>query len=405
MKALVFAVNLPRIALTKALSPLSRSVFYSRLSALTCTEMREPVLPGDRWVKVRTRMCGICGSDLHLITLRVHPMVSLAALPKHVPKGAPKYLGHEAVGEVVEAGSGVSGLKIGDSVALASGPACEAAGLKPICTFCQEGSRALCQNRSELKLPADMGGGWSEYFVAHESQLFRVPEKLTDTEAALLEPTACSIHAVRRRVPRRGEHVLVVGAGPIGLNAIQAANLFCPECSITALVKYPFQAEVARSMGAQHVVFSRARDLYEQIADLTSGKVYTGKFGNKVIVGGFDVVYDCVGSAGTLKDDLRWVKTRGSVVVVGSLLEIGPFDYTPLWNQEITLLGSEAHGVEVVDGEMVTTFALAARLIAEGKLNVSPLLTHRFRLAEYREAMKTLMIKGRSAAIKAAFIF
>jgi threonine dehydrogenase-like Zn-dependent dehydrogenase len=264
-----------------------------------------------------------------------------------------------------------------------------------MCTFCQEGSRALCQNRSELKLPADMGGGWSEYFVAHESQLFRVPEKLTDTEAALLEPTACSVHAVRRRVPRRGEHVLVVGAGPIGLNAIQAANLFCPECCITALVKYPFQAEVARSMGAQHVVFCRARDLYEQIADLTNGKVYTGKFGNKAIVGGFDVVYDCVGSAGTLKD----------VVVVGSLLEIGAFDYTPLWNQEITLLGSEAHGVEVVDGEKVTTFALAARLIAEGKLNVSPLLTHRFRLAEYREAMKTLMIKSRSGAIKAAFIF
>ena len=113
MKSIFFEVNLPRIALTKALSLVNRSFFYSGVSALRYADIDEPELPGAEWVKVKTRMCGVCGSDLHLITLSVDRRISLAALPKHMPKKnrALKFLGHEVVGEIVETGG-----KVEDSI-------------------------------------------------------------------------------------------------------------------------------------------------------------------------------------------------------------------------------------------------------------------------------------------------
>ena len=406
MKSLVFAVNLPRIGLTKALSMVGfRKVYYGDLSALTYCEMDEPKLSGDQWVKVRSRMCGICGSDLHLITLKIDPRVSLAALPNHVPKGAPKYLGHEVVGEVVETGADVADLKTGDRVALATGIGCAAMGISPPCHFCGLGNVALCQKKSEAKPPVNRGGGWSEYFTAHESQLYKVLDSLSDREAALLEPSACSLRAVFRRIPRKGENILVVGAGPIGINAVQVARFMAPKCTISIVAKYPYQGEIARKYGVDHVIYSRAGDTYERVATLTGGKLYKGKFGNKTIVGGFDLIYDCIGSPRTLHTNLRWIRTQGTIVVVGAHLKLGAFDYSPLWNQEISLIGSEAHGMEEYNGKKIPTFELTAQLIAQKKLNVEPLITHTFRLSDYKKAFEILLYKAESEAIKGAFTF
>ena len=87
MKSLYFDVNLPRIAMTKALGMISSGVYYSPLSTLCYGEVEEPTLPDPSWVKVKPRLCGICGGDMHLITLQINPKISLAALPKHNPKG------------------------------------------------------------------------------------------------------------------------------------------------------------------------------------------------------------------------------------------------------------------------------------------------------------------------------
>jgi threonine dehydrogenase-like Zn-dependent dehydrogenase len=405
MKSIYFEVNLPKIAMTKALAPFFPSVTYSPLSTLKYGELREPKLPEQSWVKVRSRLCGICGSDMHLILLKVHPKVSLAALPKHVPKGAPKFLGHEVVGEVVEVGDEVAAFEPGDRVALCTGPCCATMGVSSPCAFCEEGHHALCANKSDARIPANMGGGWSQYFVAHEAQLFKVPEGITDEESALLEPTACSLHTVLRRPPEEGDQVLVVGGGIIGLNTIQAARAIEPGCKITALVKYPFQAEAADRLGADHLLYSGEKGIYEEVARLTDGKRYCGKFGNEMVLGGFDVIYDCVGSGRTLHDALRWVRTKGTVVLVGADLDPGRFDYTPLWNQEIELIGSEAHGMEVFEGRRIPTFELVTRLILEKKIDLRGLITHRFPLADYREAIKTLLNRKESKAIKGAFEF
>ena len=388
MKSIIFKVSPFRIALTKVLASLNRSIYYSGISPLCYAEVDDPILPGDDWVKVKTHMCGVCGSDLHLIALAVNPRISLAALPKHMPKKkhSHKFLGHEVVGEVIETGSKAGDFSAGDTVVLHTGFHCASIGLSPCC-HCRQGNYLICQNKSEASIPDNMGGGWSEYFIAHKSQLFKKPDGLSNAEAAILEPTACSLHAVFRCCPTESEKVLVIGGGAIGLNVIQSIRALGFSCSITACVKYPFQAEFAKSKGADETLYAGDNEIYEKIASTSGGKIYKGKFGNRTVMGGFDIVYDCVGSSKTIHNALRWVKTRGTVVLVGSMLNIGLFDYTPIWNQEITLIGSEAHGMENYRGEQIPTFALAAQFIQEKKMQVEDLITHTFEPADYQKAI------------------
>lgn len=405
MDSLYFDVNLPRIALTKVLAPFFPNVYYSRLSALCLGNLHEPELPGDDWVKVKTVLCGVCASDLHLVALQINPMVSLAAMKRHMSKGAPKFLGHEMVGEVIACGGRVRDLQVGDRVAYKTGPSCESIGIDPPCRACAEGNYSICSNKSEADFPPDIGGGFSEYFVAHRAQLFKVPDGLSNEEAALLEPAACSLRTVLRRPPESGDRVLVIGGGVIGLNAIQAARILAPECTIVALVKYPFQGEEALRRGADRVLYAGAAGLYDEIARIVDGRLYKGRFKNQVIMGGFDAIYNCVGSARTLHDSLRWTRPQGTVVLVGSELNLGKFDYTPLWHQEIQLIGSEAHGMEQYQGRKVSTFELVSEFVLEKKLDLSRLITHTFPLSRYREAMQVLLNKKDSKAIKGAFDF
>ena len=144
-------------------------------------------------------------------------------------------------------------------------------------------------------------------------------------------------------------------------------------------------------------------DLYQEAARLTGGKVYQGMFGNRMLLGGFDVVYDCVGIPSTLKDALRLARAGGTVVLVGVHLEPMKIDLTPVWYWEVDLIGVYAHGAEDWLGERVSTFELIARLMREGKMNVDGFITHRFTLAEYRQAIATAIHQPRTHSIKVVF--
>ncbi len=399
MKALVFDTNILQIALVKGLSQVWKGAPLSRLSPVKLAEVPEPELPGPNWVKFRNRLCGVCGTDIHFIFLEIAPSVSMATVP--APRR--KFLGHELVGEVTEAGSGAGGFSPGDRVVLKiDWPSCFQREETSPCRPCAEGNYLLCERPGGEGLPGNTGGGFSPFMVAHKSQLMRIEHDMPDQDAIFLEPTACSVRAVLKRPPRDGDRVLVLGAGAIGLNLIQVIRAVSPGAEVTALCRYPHQEEMARRMGASGVLGEK--DIYRNVAGVTGGRHLSAPLGNEMILGGFDLVYDSVGSDGSLTGALRWTRSGGSVVLVGVNFAPRKLDYSPVWFQEVDLVGINSHGMERFRGKEMSSFDVAHTLYREGRLDFSGLLTHTFPLAEYRKALDTFLHKAGTGAIKIALV-
>lgn len=121
-----------------------------------------------------------------------------------------------------------------------------------------------------------------------------------------------------------------------------------------------------------------------------------------MLLGGFDVVFEVVGVERTLNDALRWARAGGTVVLVGANLHRMTVDLTPVWYQEVDLIGAIGHDVVLWEGESLSTFELAMRWMASGQLQCRELLTHRFPLADYRRAFLVALDKGTYRSIKVA---
>jgi threonine dehydrogenase-like Zn-dependent dehydrogenase len=388
-----------RIFLTQLLGRFWPGAYFSFSAPLRVQNVPREALAASNWVRVRNRLAGICGSDLHLIYVKGDLRVAPAALPGRQPF----YLGHEVVGEVIEIGDEVQHLRIGDRVVLQYRPNCLSTGALPLCHFCASGYYNFCE-RGELPGPLPLGGGWSEEMLLPEQQLFRVSADLSDEQAVMLEPAAVALHAVLRRLPQAGEHILVVGAGTIGLLTVALVRIFAPQARVSVLARYPFQIEQATRLGAEHIIY--AQDSYQGVQQATKAEIYQGWFGNQMLLGGFDVIYDTIGSQSTLHHALRWARAGSTLVLVGSDLHIMHIDMTPIWYQEISLLGSLSHGIEnwpLNTTNKRSTFDIAAELIRQRRLAPEQLITHRFALTDYQHALTTAAGKSQSRAIKIVF--
>jgi threonine dehydrogenase-like Zn-dependent dehydrogenase len=313
-------------------------------------------------------------------------------------------LGHEVCAEVIEVGAAATRVRPGDRIAVHHHTHnCRTQDIEPLCRHCARGEFRLCENQALSEKPPVIGGGWGDQFVAHEELLYRAEETLSDEQVALLEPTAVGLHAVLLSWPQPGDRVMVLGCGSIGLVTIQALRALVPEAQVTALARYPFQAQAARRLGAQEV--HTGGDAYQITAAATGARLYRGNMGSAMLLGGFDVIYDCVGTGNTLTDALRLARAGGKAVLVGDQFEMLRVDLTPLWYQEVQLLAPFAHDVERWQGEQTGTFELAARLFEAGKLTTDGLITHRFPLSRWREAVQAAMDKRQHQSIKVAFEF
>src|SRR5207245_11246652 len=110
---------------------------------------------------------------------------------------------------------------------------------QPICRSCASGNYSLCERANLLSGPEPIGGGWSEEMLVHEQQLFRISSEMSDEQAVLLEPSAVAVHAVLRRLPQVGEHVLIIGAGTIGMLTLQVSRALVPRAPVTFMPRYP----------------------------------------------------------------------------------------------------------------------------------------------------------------------
>ena len=403
MKAISFAAPIPTYLATLAAGKLSDRFYIGPHACTAYGDTPEPSLPNDQWVRIRTRLGGICGSDLNIVTLKASPSTSPFST-------FPFVLGHELVGEVIESGAGVKSVRAGDRVAANPLLCCEARAISPVCASCAAGDHGRCVNFTGGALPAGMligttrgiGGGWGEQFVAHESQLLKLGSAMTDEDAVLIEPFACSVRAARANLPASAERVLVIGAGSIGLLTTAAIRALAPNARVTVLARHEFQAEHARRFGAANVIRAKGNYL-KPLADAGGTKLLKPILGKPIGVGGFDRTFVCVAGARGMDDAMRFTTAGGTITLLGNSGVMGGLDWTPLWLKELTVRGSVYYGAHAHAPAERGDFAEAAELIATGKANVRPLLTHTFSLADYREAIATAMDKRGEGSVKVAF--
>jgi threonine dehydrogenase-like Zn-dependent dehydrogenase len=326
-----------------------------------------------------------------------------------------------------------------DCTALASGTrvvlqpvlGCAARGIVPLCQWCQAGHVGNCGHLAfghlkpglQTGFCADTGGGWSTTgLVAHSSQLFAVPNGLSDADAVTTEPVACAIHAVLGAGIREGDLVAVLGAGTLGLTVTAALSHLattgrCPAPrSLLVGAKYSHQQRLAREFGATESLPP------EQLARAVRRHSHSLSFGGAssetaTLSGGADVVIDCVGSAESIAQSLAMVRPRGTVALVGMPGKV-TVDLAPLWHREVRLAGAYAYGTETVPkvvkakkraaaeaepatSEHVTTFALAFEVVAAK--STGRLVSATYPLTRFEEAVAHAGAAGRRGAVKIAF--
>src|SRR5574342_427459 len=175
MRCLYFDKNIPKVLISKALKPVWQGVVWSPLSPTAMADLPEPKLPGPHWLKIQSKACGLCATDLSLVFVRADPAVTQSPL---LPDNARVYLGHETVGAVTEVGAEVKGFKPGDRVIMDKSqltglsPNCLSQEIDPPCEYCTRGEFALCVNASAGAGPRGVGGGWSESYTCHETEAF-----------------------------------------------------------------------------------------------------------------------------------------------------------------------------------------------------------------------------------------
>ncbi|MFN3699097.1 MAG: zinc-binding dehydrogenase, partial [Dictyoglomus sp.] len=408
MKAVWFEESIPRYLASRVLGKIHHSFYYNVFSCVRYGEFPEPKLLGSKWVKVKTLMGGICGSDIGLIRLHDSPSTSPFA-------SFPFVFGHENLGIIVEKGDEVENFEIGDRVIADPVLSCYARDIVPPCEKCQNWEFSQCLNFTEGKISPglmigscrDTGGSWGEYYVAHQFQLFKVPDKVSNENAILVDAFCSALHPVIRNFPKDSDTVLVIGAGSIGINVVSSLRALGSKARIIVLARYKFQGEFVKHYGADDVIYTKEMstwDIYKKVAEVTNGKVLKALLGKPVMVGGADVVFECVGSDNSIDDALRFTKEGGKTVLVGLAGMTKKVDWTFVWFKELKVVGTNSSSGEIFRGERKRGYEIALRLMEEG-LDLSPLLTHTFRLEEYRKAIEMNFYRGKYGLVKSAFVF
>jgi len=396
MKTIYFDKDIPRVVSVKAIVAAGKKcksankLLYTGINAVKyAKDIPDPELPADNWVRVKNIACGLCGTDMSFF--KATTGTNSAFEP--IPSSKKTYLGHENVGEVIEVGSAVKDFKIGDRVGIrAYMSGCDTKDL-PRCKYCEEGNYNLCLNygakpRFDLEWT---GAGWGDTFIAPEQQLYKIFDEISNEDACMIEPSCVSLHAVLRDRPKKGEKILVMGCGTIGLGIVQSIKLVQPDCELWIMERVPSKIEFAMKLGADHVLKG---DPLKAASEACGGsEVFQGMSEkNRYFFGGFDRVYDCIGGDWSNTMGCRLLAPKGTLMKIGHHMCPITYDESPVWWQELTLIGVDAHGIEEWEGRNLYTFDLIQELMRDGKYSVEGFVTNHFKLDDYKEAMKLALL-------------
>jgi len=364
----------------------------------------------DDWVITRPILSGICGSDAKLVLGDFgegdidNPMSAFSSIP-HVP-------GHEVVAEVIELGPRAEGVEVGQRVVLNPWLTCAPRGIDPPCPACQAGDLSLCWSFTKgalgpgvhVGVATDAPGAWAELLAAHDSMLIPVPAQVPNELAVLADPFAVSMHAVVRHPPPPSGRVVVYGAGALGATTVATLRALYPEVEVAVVARFEAQAELARKLGAAKVVAHEPRLAVVEELAAWSGAVLHAPFDGLPVAhpGHVDVVYDTVARPETLEVGVRLLAERGTLVQSG-VHTPGRWEWTPLYFKELTIAGSNAFGIEEVEGVRQHAIAHYLDLTASGRVDLTGMLTHTFALDSWWDALKALARQEVSGAVKVAF--
>jgi L-iditol 2-dehydrogenase len=338
-----------------------KALLLTAPSQLAYTEFPDPTAAPDE-VVVRIHACGICGSDIHGwdgSTGRRRP---------------PLIMGHEAAGEIVSVGPRVERWRAGDRVTFDSTISCG------VCPDCVAGRVNLCANRRVVGVaPVEyrQHGAFAEFVAVPARILYALPDTLSFTHAAMIEPVSIAIHAVQRVRLAATDTAVVVGAGMIGLFVVQALR-WAGAKQIIAVDLAENRLALARELGATHALKSDACEVPAEVARLTNGQ-------------GADVAFEVVGVSATLNLALATIRRGGSAVLVGNLAPKTDFPLQSVVTREITLYGSCASAGE---------YPLCLDLISRGIIRVEPMISAVVPLSDGVEWFKRLSAKDGSNYMK-----
>jgi L-iditol 2-dehydrogenase len=316
--------------------------------------------PGPRDVLVKMKAVGVCGSDTHYYE---HGRIGGFVIRE------PLILGHECAGEVVEIGSEVTTLEPGDRVALEPGIPCRH------CALCLSGRYNLCREVVFMGTPPHHGA-FREYVTSPEDFAYKLPEGVSVEVGATVEPLAVGMHACTMVGVRPGESVAVLGAGPIGLLAVSAASA-AGAAHITAVDMVPMRLEFAGKMGADRAVDAGQTDVSEELENSA------------------DVVLDCAGVEQTLSESLKVARPGGRVGWIGMASDTATVPLIEAQSKELSI---------VTVFRYANVYDRAVNLLASGKIDTEPLITHKFGFPEVEKALK-FASENKEIALKTMVVF
>lgn len=344
-----------------------KALVYHGAGKKSWEEVPDPTVERSTDAVIRVDAVTICGTDLHI-------------LGGDVPAVTPgRILGHEAVGTVAAVGSGVQTLAVGDRVLVSCISACGN------CRYCRDGSYGQCLGGGGWILGHLIDGTQAEYVRVPfaDNSTYQVPDGVSDEQMITLAdilPTAYEVGVLNGRV-RPADVVAIVGSGPIGLAAILTAKLFSPS-RIVAIDVADARLKAAREFGADVVVNSADTDPWQVIADLTDGL-------------GADVAMEAVGRPDTFEQAVRLVRPGGHVANIGVHGGPATLHLEDIWIKNLTLTTG------LVDTHSTPTLI---DLLASGRLDTAPMITHRFALDEFETAYDVFGRPADTAALKVLLV-
>ena len=312
-------------------------------------ELKEKTTPSlkNKEVLVEVKYCGLCGTDLRIYR-------------GGFEADFPVVLGHEFAGIIKKVGDEVNKYETGDRVAINPNKPCHR------CEYCRSGRENLCTNLTSLGIDND--GGFAEFAAVPESSVYDLPKKLDFKSGAFVEPLSCAIHGIKSIEISKGDTVLVLGAGPTGLLLMQLAQLSGASQVVSSDINAK-RLKVAKQLGATETVNVSKRELSKAISSI---------FGTD----GADTVIEAAGTKKTMSQSVKSVKPGGKILWFGVSspemeIPIKPFE---IYQKELTIKGSFVNPY---------TTRAAIKLLADEKIKTDQLITHRFDLEQFGEAIDT----------------